>query len=243
MITRLLGMVLLLTACPAWAGEVVADLSEHVIDVSVGFNGADLLVFGALKNPAGVAVVIEGPPVQAKLWTKKREAGIWVNSNPVTFKSVPGVYAVALTRPAAELASPKAERLYGLSLAKLAFPGESTGHGQAPSDNQALKQAQKTYGHYQEKEGGVQILEDSLFRADFTFPASMPKGAYKAQVHLLKGGDVIATKTVPFKVKEVGLEASIYHLAHHRPFVYAFLALAASLGLGGAAAYLFRRMS
>ncbi|MDD5585671.1 MAG: TIGR02186 family protein [Alphaproteobacteria bacterium] len=242
MITRLLGMALLLTACPAWAGEVVADLSDHVIDVSVGFNGTKLLVFGAMKTPADVAVVIEGPPVQAKLWTKKREAGIWVNGNPVTFRSVPGVYAVALTRPVAEMAKPKTARMYGLSLADMVFPAEP-GKGQAPSDNQALKQAQQAEAHYQEKPEGVQTMEGSLFRVGFDLPASVPMGTYKAQIHLLKGGEVIATQTVPFAVKQIGLEASIYHLAHHRPFVYAFLALAASLGLGGAAAYLFRRMS
>jgi uncharacterized protein (TIGR02186 family) len=242
-IKQALCLVLLLGACPAWAGEVVADLSDHVIDVSVGFNGTKLLVFGSMKNPADVAVVIQGPSVQAKLWTKKREAGIWINGHPVAFKAVPSVYAIATSRPVAELTSPETVGLYGMSLAGLALPPSETGKGATAADIKDLKQAQQTRLHYLEKAEGVQVKEGSLFRADFDFPASVPMGVYKAQIHLLKDGDVIATQTVPFTVKQVGIEADIYHLAHHRPFVYAFLALLSSLGLGGAAAYLFRRLS
>jgi uncharacterized protein (TIGR02186 family) len=196
-----------------------------------------------MKRPADIAVVVEGPPVRAKLYTKRKEWGIWVNGNPVTFEKVPGFYAVATTRAVVELTKPKVVRRFGLSLAGLELPPQPEEAKTRSEDFNSLKQAQGLKQHYQEKQTRVQTLEKSLFRVGFDIPASAPKGAYKVRVHMIENGRVVSTQTVPLTVETVGLEASIYRLAHKQPFLYAFLALALSLGLGGLAAYLFRRLA
>jgi len=242
---RLLFLALIPFLCSgeAMAGNVVADVSERKVDVTVGYNGTKLLVFGAIKKPADIAVVVEGPPVQAKLYTKKKELGIWVNGDSAFFGSVPGFYAVATTRAVSEFVKPAAIRRYGLSLAGLDMPPQPEGSKARPENFLSLKQAQWMKGHYQEKQKKVEIIEKNLFRASFDIPASAPKGTYTVRVHAIEGGRVVSTDTVNFTVETVGLEASIYRLAYKRPFLYAFLALVLSLGLGGVSSYVFRRLA
>lgn len=238
-----LVLLLLLPALSVRAQNVVADISERKVDVTVGYSGTKLLVFGAMKRPADIAVVVEGPPVRAKLWTKKREWGIWINGHPRTFAKVPGYYAVATTRAITETVKPKIISRYGLNLISLKPPQQPEESVIDQDDFNNLKLAEGRRRHYQEKQTRVETLQKSLFRVDFDIPASAPKGNYKVRVHMIDGGRVVSTETVPLTVETVGLEASIYRLAHKQPFLYAFLALAASLGLGGVAAYLFRRLA
>jgi uncharacterized protein (TIGR02186 family) len=220
---------------------VDADLSVHEIEVSVGFTGSKLLVFGAVKKRADVVVVVEGPPVHAKLWAKKRKWGFWVNERPETFDNVPGFYAIASSKPLSKIAQPATVAHYGLTLDALFFPYRKPQGAYSDESFHGLKQSQQARNLYQENEGVVHISKGGLFRADFDLPAAVPIGAYQAHIYLLRSGNVFATQEVPLAVNRIGIEASINHLAYDRPFAYAFLALLSSLGLGGGAAYLFRR--
>lgn len=237
---RIILCACLLFACPAAAEDIAADLSLHEIEVTVGFSGSKLLVFGAIKKRADVVVVVEGPPVHAKLWTKRRKGIFWVNDRPVNYDKVPGFYAIASSRPLQDIVAPKTAADYELTLAAVKLNPEEN-RGLPEVDNDGLKQVQKTRKLYQEIPDGVRVSKGGLFRADFDLPAALPVGNYKANIFLLRNGKVFAKQEVPLGVNHVGLEASISHLAHERPFAYAFVALLSALGLGGAASSLFRR--
>ncbi len=240
----LVFLLLLLTLClPARAQEVDADLSVHEIEVTVGFTGSNLLVFGAVKKKADVVVVVEGPPVFAKLWAKKRKAGLWVNERPVTFDNVPGYYAIASSKPLKDIVQSETATQHGLTLNSLFAPYKAPQGSFTVENFDGLKQSQIRRGLYQQNEGIVRISKGGLFRADFDLPAAVPIGAYTARIYLLRWGQVIATQEVPLSVNRTGIEATINGLAHERPFTYAFLALFLSLVWGGGGAYLFRRRS
>jgi len=235
---------LILIAFPARAEDIVADLSVHAIDVTVNFCGARLLVFGAAKRQTDVVIVIQGPLIWAKLWTKKRKAGLWINDRPMTFDKVPGFYTVLSSKPVEQLTNPETANRYGMSLNSLAQSMKAmNGNDDDINDCQALIQAEKARKRYQEKPSDVRISKGGLFRADVDLPASVPIGEYVANIYLLKDGQIVTSQKMPFDINHAGIEASINNLAHNRPFLYAFLALVLSLSLGGSAAYLFRRVS
>ena len=43
------------------AQTLVADLSSHLVSVTTGFAGTDLLLFGAVADEGDVVVVVRGP--------------------------------------------------------------------------------------------------------------------------------------------------------------------------------------
>lgn len=227
----------------AFARNIVADVSRNIVEVSVGYTGTSLLVFGSLRKASDVAIVVQGPSVKAKLWTKKKEYGIWVNSHPVSFSKIPGFYAIATSGPINKIARPATISRYGLSLEQLQLQTLSEDGDKLPSDYASLKKAQELKNHYQERQGMVRIIEKTLFRAEINLPASAPVGEYKINIYSLDDGKVTESRTVSFKLQHIGIEAYLFTLAHKRPFMYAFTALILSLVVGWSSAYIFRRVA
>jgi hypothetical protein len=54
-------IVALLAVTPAARAQLVADLSEHLIAITTGFVGTDVLLFGAIEETGDVVVVVRGP--------------------------------------------------------------------------------------------------------------------------------------------------------------------------------------
>ncbi|ORE90164.1 TIGR02186 family protein [Aurantimonas sp. 22II-16-19i] len=88
-------------------------LSTSTISISSDFTGARLVVFGALDNADSrllrqqrydIVVVLAGPRRPVVVREKERTFGLWINRGSETFESVPASYALAATRPLADIA-------------------------------------------------------------------------------------------------------------------------------------------
>src|SRR6516164_11463525 len=99
---------LLFCAPPARAQGLVADLTSHLIAITTGFTGASVVLFGATDGPGDVIVAVRGPEREMTVRRKNRVAGIWVNTQQVTFSNLPSFYAVAASRPITDILSPGA---------------------------------------------------------------------------------------------------------------------------------------
>lgn len=214
---------------------VAANLTDNFVGVSEGFDGARLTVFGVLKNKADAVVVIEGPPAEAKVRRKNKQLGIWVNGDPETIGPVPSFYAVVASKPVEKIVNDDLIRQYGLDIDHLAIADTPMGNGYV-----SVKKANNLFQYHAE---GIQILESNLFRADIFLPPSVPIGLFSAHIYEFSGGKLSAMRDETFNVAQVGLNASISKMARTRPVMYALMALALALGIGGGAAYAFRRMS
>ncbi len=94
---------------------VEADISTRTFEVTTGFSGHEIIVFGAIDNsqaPAeqtgyyDVVVVVEGTPFPIVVRKKSDVAGVWVNTSSITFASVPSYYAITSTKPIEQIAGP-----------------------------------------------------------------------------------------------------------------------------------------
>src|SRR5689334_4070198 len=125
---RVLARIAALAVCivaamtpSARAQSLAADLSNHVIGITTGFVGADLVLFGSADRPGDVAVVVRGPPTTIVVRRKTRILGVWLNGRSATFRDAPSFYETAATRPLTEIATPETLMRYGIGLDNLRF--------------------------------------------------------------------------------------------------------------------------
>ena len=227
----------------ARAQTLAADLSSHVIGITTGFAGADLVLFGSTDRPGDVAVVVRGPPTTIVIRRKTRILGVWLNGRSATFRDAPSFYEAAATRPLTEVGTPETLMRYGIGLDNLRFQlTETTDPAEFAPFRTALLRAQERADLYRPDLARVSFLGEHLFRADITFPANLPTGDYTVEVVLLSGGQVISAQTTPLIVSRVGFSNGVFAVAHHHSVLYATGALAFAVAAGWAAGAIFRRM-
>src|SRR5689334_13234444 len=229
---------------------LVPDISSRQVEIRYSFTGAQLLLFGAIVYPGGrppttpadIAVVLRGPVQPILVREKQKIAGIWMNADSDRFRSAPSFYAVASSRPIADLLDERTAAIYELGLHNLQL---SPGGGALPEKEQrfeaGLLDLRSRQGLYQEKPHGVEITGGVLYRAVIIIPSQVPVGTYTAETFLIDRHKVIAAATRDIEINKSGFERSIAIAARRHRFLYGLACVALSLGLGWAAAAAFRR--
>jgi uncharacterized protein (TIGR02186 family) len=245
--------VLLLAALLAWiastagariavAASLVADLSSHLIAITTGFTGTEVLLFGAKEEPGEVVVIVRGPTSSIAVRKKSRVAGIWMNTDRVTFSNVPSFYAVASSGALADIAPPSvlARHQIGFDQLKLQAPA-NVDPERLRDFRAALIRRQQRAGVFANDTGQVSFLGNTLFRTSVYFPANVPVGVYLVEVLLLREGNVTGAQTTPLIISKVGFGAEIFDFAHQRAAIYGLIAILVSLVSGWLPHILLRR--
>jgi uncharacterized protein (TIGR02186 family) len=230
--------------------KLVPDISDRSVEIRYSFTGADLLLFGAIvyprgrvpSNPPEVVVVLKGPVQPIIVRQKEKIAGIWMNAESSRFRSAPGFYAVASSKPLDQLIDERTAAVYELGLQNLQL---SPGGGALPEKDRrfeaGLLDLLQRKGLYVEDPDGVEISEGVLYRAHITIPSQVPVGTYTAETFLIDDGKVIAAATRNVAVGKSGFERFVADAARRYEFLYGLAAVVLSLVLGWAAAEMFRR--
>jgi uncharacterized protein (TIGR02186 family) len=229
---------------------LVPDISARNVEIRYSFNGAQLLLFGAVlypggrapEKPADVAVVLRGPVQPILVREKQKIAGIWMNADSNRFRSAPSFYAVASSRPVSDLVDERTAAIYELGLHNLQL---SPGGGAFPEKERrfesGLLELRRRNGLYAEDPHGVEVTDGVLYRAVITIPSQVPVGTYTAETFLIDKGKVIAAATRDIQINKSGFERTIAVAARRHRLLYGLSAVALSLGLGWGAAVAFRR--
>lgn len=243
MTRALLALLLVLAIAPAArAQQLVADLSSHLVAITTGFTGADLVLFGAIEGEGDLVVVVRGPPGEVVIRRKERTAGLWLNRSAVTFKDVPGFYDVASSKPLADIASPETRARYGIGTDMLRFETAKKREELfvAPYRAALIQQRQQARLFPTELQS-TQFLGPRLFRTTIAFPANVPTGLYQVEVLLFQKGVVVSAQSTPLVVSRVGFSAEIFSFSQQHAATYAVCALAFAVAAGWAAAAAFRK--
>lgn len=248
---RILLAAIMLIASPLMAQEhVVVDLSQNRVDITATFSGSDIFVFGAVKReaplpegtgPLDVAIVIEGPLETVTVRKKEKKLGIWVNSDAVEVHEAPSFFTIATTRPLKDILNEGDLRDYAIGIDHAVRP---QGHADSNLESfaQAVTRIRKDQGLYSEREGIVNLTDDTLFETDILLPANLVEGDYKARIYLIRDKNIVADTTMGITVRKAGLEVWLYNLAHESPLVYGLLSLLVALVAGYGASEVFRRL-
>ena len=230
---------------------LVPDISARRVDIRYTFTGAQLLLFGAIVYPGGrpptkpadIVVVLRGP-VQPILLREKQKVGrlIWMNADSSRFRSAPSYYAVASSRPISSLVDERTAAIYEMGLGNLQL---SPGGGALPEKERrfeaGLLDLRTREALYSENPRGVEISNGVLYRATITIPSQVPVGTYTAETFLVDRGRVLAVATRDIQINKSGFERYVALAARRHSFLYGLAAVLLSLGLGWAAAAVFRR--
>ncbi|WP_193182190.1 TIGR02186 family protein [Nisaea sediminum] len=248
--SRLAGLAIIALALicsgSARAQDLIADLSSHRVDITTGFTGADLLLFGSVDDTGDIVVTVTGPKENITVRRKDRVAGIWMNTKSIQFTGAPNFYAVASSRPLEEIAPPEvlARQEIGANhlRLKVADGHDSRAREEVAEFRKALIRRKKAQGLYAQTPGDVTVIASKLFRTQVHFPATLATGIYTAVVYLIRDGRVVHAQTTPLVVEKVGIGAEVYTFAHTRSAIYGLAAIIIAVVAGWLAAAVFRKV-
>lgn len=235
------GFAALAAAHGGRAADLAVDLSDHLIAITAGFSGTDLLLFGATEGEGDVVVVVRGPPDRIAVRRKVRIAGIWVNGPSADFENVPSLYIVRANRPLDDIIGLEMRRAMGIGFdAFLVRPVQPLRPGESVPYREALFRLKRDSGLYSD-ETGIEFVDGRLFRTNIRFPASVATGDYQVDVYLIRDGRVINSQTTPLRVTKAGVGAAMYDFAHQYSALYGIIAIIMALFAGWLANAMFRR--
>ena len=230
---------------------LVTDLSNKRIEIRYSFNGADLILFGAVGSSAvdpvnddfDVVIVVRGPEANTVIRQKAKVGPIWINNESLTFPSAPGYYAVAASRPLSQIASDAVFASYGIGFEHLPLLAR-TPRGLATPDSEfrsALFRLQAGHGLFRQEQDTVVHIGEGLFKTDIRLPANVPVGDFLVETFIFKGGTIKARNRIMLAVDKEGFERAAYDFAHGYPFWYGLVAVLVALTAGWLAGVLGKK--
>lgn len=243
------------TAAAEMPREIVqADISTRRVAVTSNFTGTEIVVFGAVdysRQPSpesgyyDVVVVVEGTPSRLVARRKERILGVWLNTDSMTFQSVPNYYAIASTRPIEEIASADVLKAAGIGfdyvpmvLAKNAEASSAAEIKQFRDAVVRLKQREKLYS---EVDYGATFIGRSLFRASVDVPANVTVGPFETRVFLFRNGELLSRYVARLNLEREGVEQYLYEAAYRFPLLYGLATVILAMMAGLLASTLFRK--
>lgn len=211
---------------------LVVDIAEDHIDITTGFNGAHLVLFGVRKKKGDVAVVLHGPKRRTVVRKKDQILGAWLNRHSVVFEDVFSYYDYALSAPLETLLKPEDLQKHHIGLSSLVFPADQEDEKRVEEFRKALIRNKQAQTLYPQQAKDVQFLSEDLFRAEFYLSANMPSGEYVIHTYLIRNKNVIEENITKLRVAQVGSSAFLYALAYERSFLYSILCLMIAFGAG-----------
>ncbi len=229
---------------------LVPDVSQREIEIRYSFSGAELLLFGAILYPQGrvptdkadIAVVLRGPTQSVIVREKQKIAGLWANAESARFRSVPGFYSIATSRPLDRLLDERASAIYELGLGNIQLSPTSD----APPATQrrfekGLVERMSKQALFSEHPGQVEITQGVLYRARLAIPSQVPIGKYTAETFLIKDGKILSAATRKIVIRKSGFERFVADAAVEIPLIYGLFAVGLSVAFGLLAGTIFRR--
>ena len=261
-----LAVIALVTTTVASAAptRLVADLSQSHVDITSGYHGTELLLFGAYEGVPGdeLVLIVEGPANDIIQRRKEKRAGVWINVETLLWKQAPSFYHLFSTAELDEIADPQSRLKAdigplagGLKLVAGADVGDN-GHGSStaeadtqgaeaklgtPDQNAGLQRNMTSNGLWLTRPASIVTQQDMLFRTMLTLPSNVPTGDYSVRILHFRDGVALSERVTDMNIRKAGMSALIYSFAHDYPVFYGLFAIAFAVASGWLAAVAFRR--
>lgn len=220
------------------------DIADDRVDITTGFNGADIVLFGTLKDEnANVAVTIKGPEKTMVVRRKDRILGSWINHQSIKFRRVPSYYDYAMTAGEAAIArNPNIANAGQIGVDNLDFYADDD--DDAPEVighfRDALIRQMQQKDFFPIRAGTLQFIDPHFFKATFELPPGVPTGVYTLEAILVKDGAILGRESKTLQVGQVGFNAAVWLFAEHDSFLYGVVSVLIAL-ISGWSAFMFLR--
>jgi len=231
------------TAASVGGQPIVVEVAEPKINIDIGFEGDEMLVFGLVEAGTDAIVVIRGETRAETVRRKERFLGVWTTGKSRTFLTVPAFYAFASSRPLDHMFDDDTmlER-FELGAARLNLTPFDIVPGDPTTDEfrDALIAHKRDQGLYADGAAPVTFVSDQLFRTTLHIPANVPLGRYTVRLYMVKSGKVTAQRETYFIVDKVGVEEQVYRFAHQHGVLYGLFSVVLALVAGWLVTLFFR---
>lgn len=239
----LVFMAVIFASLPVvWAAsdDLTIDLAKDHVDITAGFVGSSVTLYGVAKNAGDIAVTLSGPERHMIVRRKGSVGGAWINRHYMVFRHVPVYYDYALSAP--EVAQDEELQALRIGLDVMTFkPDTKNGTSREVLNFQeALIRNKQQQGLYPLHPKDITFLGNGLFKAVFDMPSNVPTGQYTVKVFSFDNGKLIENNTTVLKVAQVGFSAGIYAFAHEHGFVYGVFCVVLACCAGGLSVFLRR---
>lgn len=222
--------------------KLTIDVSEPRLEITTGFSGDILTVFGTADPKSDVVILVRGPKSETTVLRQDDIYGLWIKSDSITFQDVPGYYNIASSRPVTSITNQTTLNMLRLGLDSLTFEAEnSTSNREKFSFQEALIQDRQLRRLYSLTPNAVVFLTDTLFKTRIPMPANVPLGQYTIEAFAFQNGLLIDQVSQPFNVNQTGVTAEIHDYSRSNPFFYGLLIIITALTAGFLASILLRR--
>jgi uncharacterized protein (TIGR02186 family) len=237
MLRWLVLMFLILLPLNAQAQDLSVEIASDHIDITVGFNGSRIEIFGDRRDlNTDIAVFVTGPEREMTVWRKVQILGAWINLHYAHFYRQPGYYNYAVSFDEAEEGTHKAlmlENRIGLEgLFHTADVKLSGRKAEKQNFTEALIAQKQRQGAYPQQAAEMKFINPHFFRVSFDIPATAPTGQYKIHSFLIRDGKVIEADIDNLNVQQVGTNAFVLYASKNYSLVYALFCIIIAAGSG-----------
>jgi uncharacterized protein (TIGR02186 family) len=242
---RLLALIFILLTVPfsVQAATLKLELAHERVDITTGFDGTSLAIFGVTDAPrADIIVTLSGPQRTVIVRKKGRVGGAWMNTDSIEFRRVPSYYDYAMTRPDAQIAPEDVLESHSVGINHLGLYSETSFEDTQKNSQfkDSLLSNMQQRGFYPLRYKSVTMIEPTFFRASFALPPGVPTGIYTVKGLLIQDGKVAAQESKSVQVGQVGFNARVYLFATQNSFFYGIVTILIAL-ISGWAAFTFLR--
>ena len=230
--------------------SLLSEVINDNINITASFSGAKIMVYGAIDpkfyQDSSIIITILGPHSKLKISKKKKYFGVWlVSTNNSEFVNAPGYYAIATSNNNfinTDSAFFKKNQI-GWENIQINIANSKSLKKEKESYKNILKIFYEKRNLLMIEKTTINILGDTLFRADFDLPAITPIGEYQVNTFLInKKGTLIASWKNNVEISKDGMGAYLYDYSKKHSFLYGLFAALGAILLGFTASEIFRRI-
>lgn len=232
----------ILTINVTWAKEnkLTVDLTQSYIAVDTSYDGSEILAFGISPDSQkyDIIVLMTGPRLDVRIYTKKRKAGVWINTLVNKFNSIPSYFFRTSSTPINDIIGDEQRTKYGLNFDSYAI--ESGNKEQID----ILKQILINDKLYSVSNDSLITFNNNLFKVPISLPSQSPTGLYTVEVFAVEKGEIKQHASASLWVRKEGIDAYISKVASEYGFIYGLIwaLISAFIGIGVFFIFNFRRL-
>lgn len=208
---------------PVRANDLTVDLAQDFVDITTGFNGAHLILYGVKGAGQDVAVVVRGPKGDVLVRQKQKIAGAWLNRDSLKFEEIPQFYDYALSADQKEMLDDKILQEIGVGFEALKFKpvDDKVSDENKKIFQEALLRNKQSIDLFPTHAKDVVFLSSTFFKTQLYVPPNVPTGNYSIETFLIGNGKIVDKNVTSVRVAQVGFSAGIYQFAHEHALAYA----------------------
>lgn len=222
----------------AFAAPIISGISTHEINIDTNFTGAEVLLFGAKGDAGNVFVTVRGPRKNYILNKKDKFLGIWYNKNRFKFNNSYSYYTFFSSNKDS-IIDQKLLSALEIGQDKIKFDIDEENIDDQFKIEFINKLEQKNL--YLNKPGGIDFLDETLFKVILKFPKNVVQGVYIVDIYLIDDDQIVAFQAIPIYVNQVGFSAEVNRFAYENSIAYGFLAILIAIVAGFLVNYIFNK--